>query len=477
MNTNSNISSRKILVGVEALHLDEFGYGPLGKHTRREWRKECQDNFQAGEAIFTIWQKKWIESIDHDLVLNSGFGCKLTYSNNEIEYYTNAGSHAELKPYTIDFSGCIFGTLFMGFDMRFLETAIFSGSIFNNGIMLLGARFEKSVNFSKSAFNGVAVFGNCTFEKITNFRNLVCNSTTGFSYSTFNQYVSFSESTFKGEVDFESVTFNSKADFIKVIFESSSRFHNRFDKIKKIWKKETSFADSVDFENAVFKNVGHFERVSFYKNIPSFLGVDTAATRLEFSDDQHFPKLDFSERAIKRLGHLKRLSDEHGQTDQALMFNALELRAKANHLESGIVLKIITGLYEILSNYGRSFIRPIIFYIILICLSFMYSYTYTPSASGGIMISNNEFCKPSEKEPQLLNLSRQQAAFEYAMFRAGGVMDFTDAGKQNNAVNCRLFEEPFEPPLMRAWGVFKGIASIALLFLAALGLRNKYRIK
>jgi hypothetical protein len=56
-------------------------------------------------------------------------------------------------------------------------------------------------------------------------------------------------------------------------------------------------------------------------------------------------------------------------------------------------------------------------------------------------------------------------------------MDFTDTGKQNNVVNCRLFEEPIEPPLMRAWGIFKGIASIALLFLAALGLRNKYRIK
>ena len=56
-------------------------------------------------------------------------------------------------------------------------------------------------------------------------------------------------------------------------------------------------------------------------------------------------------------------------------------------------------------------------------------------------------------------------------------MDFTDTGKQNNAVNCRLFEEPIEPPLMRVWGIFKGIASIALLFLAALGLRNKYRIK
>jgi hypothetical protein len=86
-------------------------------------------------------------------------------------------------------------------------------------------------------------------------------------------------------------------------------------------------------------------------------------------------------------------------------------------------------------------------------------------------------CKPIEDQPPPLKLPYGRAVAEYAMFRAGGLMDFTDTGKQNNAVNCRLFEEPIEPPLMRAWGIFKGIASIALLFLAALGLRNKYRIK
>ena len=82
-----------------------------------------------------------------------------------------------------------------------------------------------------------------------------------------------------------------------------------------------------------------------------------------------------------------------------------------------------------------------------------------------------------EGQPPPLKLSYERAVFEYAMFRAGGVMDFTDTGKQNNAVNCRLFDEPIEPVFMRGWGMLKGIASIALLFLAALGLRNKYRIK
>jgi hypothetical protein len=94
-------------------------------------------------------------------------------------------------------------------------------------------------------------------------------------------------------------------------------------------------------------------------------------------------------------------------------------------------------------------------------------------------IANRAASQPKDKEEaaKQLQLPYGRAAFEYAMFRAGGVMDFTDTGKQNNAVNCKLFGIPIEPDGMRFWGIVKSSASLALLFLAALGLRNKYRIK
>jgi uncharacterized protein involved in copper resistance len=61
--------------------------------------------------------------------------------------------------------------------------------------------------------------------------------------------------------------------------------------------------------------------------------------------------------------------------------------------------------------------------------------------------------------------------------RAAGILDFSDNGKGTEAVANRLFGQPIEPWWMRIWGVLKAVASTALLFLAALGLRNKYRIK
>ena len=210
----------------------------------------------------------------------------------------------------------------------------------------------------------------------------------------------------------------------------------------------------------------------------------------KFSDKDQFPPFESGAEAIKNISFLKRLSDEQGQIDQALMFNAFELNAKraqarSNTQNFNFKQKLLdtdfwfakaTTLYERFSDYGRSFTKPIFWYGILICFSALFAMIYS-TYSNSPVAEQQVLCKQMDGQPPPLKLPYARAVAEYAMFRAGGLMDFTDTGKQNNAVNCRLFEEPIEPPFMRAWGIFKGIASIALLFLAALGLRNKYRIK
>ena len=72
---------------------------------------------------------------------------------------------------------------------------------------------------------------------------------------------------------------------------------------------------------------------------------------------------------------------------------------------------------------------------------------------------------------------RDGVGVAHTLYRAAGVLDFTDNDKQTEAINRRLFAAPIEPWWMRAYGVLKAIASTALLFLAALGLRNRYRLK
>ena len=388
----------------------------------------------------------------------------------------------------VDLGRCTFiGTAYF-YGTTFSMLASFFNSVFHDLVVFTNALFLNHAYLDRVKFSYGATFHNANFADRSSFMYLEASDSINFSSAKFKEasfhfaqfkLCSFDDATFENDANFTSAKFVDHASFVKAIFNSRCIFNNFLDDETKIWNDETIFGNGVDFENAIFKNVGHFERVRFLKYVPSFLGVDNASTRLEFSGDKYFFITDNSEQAVKQLGQLKRLSEEHGQTDQALNFNAMELRAKRLQTEPKAAdwsFKAITWLYEKLSDYGRSFTKPMLWYGVLICLSALFAMIYS-TYSDSPAEEQQVLCKPIKDQPPPLKLTYGRAVVEYAMFRAGGLMDFTDTGKQNNAVNCRLFKEPIEPPLMRAWGIFKGIASIALLFLAALGLRNKYRIK
>jgi uncharacterized protein YjbI with pentapeptide repeats len=434
MDTNSNIPAEKKVLSVEILHLDELGYGPQGKYTRREWRAECLKNLLAGKEQFESWQISLLNG-----QITTGV---VSYGLNVDDLEVRNGINQLLAPITLDYSGHLFQNFVNAKSLHFKFPVNFTYATFIKLGWFEHAVFEKHVYFSGASFNADAWFEKATFCTQALFENI-----------TFNSYTMFKGANFRGYAWFRGASFKGYNEFNLAIFESES-----------------------NFENAKFENVGHFELVQFKTATPKFRGCIIGETRLEFDGDSYFPQDEKSFEAIKNISFLKRLADEHGQTDQALNFNAMELRAKSKQSTSGLTFKVVSNLYEVVSDYGRSFAKPLFWYVALICLSVLFAMIYS-TYSESPPEDQQVLCKPIKDQPPPLKLSYGRAVAEYAMFRAGGLMDFTDTGKQNNAVNCRLFEEPIEPPLMRAWGIFKGIASIALLFLAALGLRNKYRIK
>ncbi len=181
-----------------------------------------------------------------------------------------------------------------------------------------------------------------------------------------------------------------------------------------------------------------------------------------------------------------------GQTEQALNFNAMELRAKAASDDSSLNFKIITWFYKNLSDFGRSFLRPLTVYAIILFITFLIALehsafnaprNYTQSGCEKyvwwierVTWIGDKNCQRSDNEKNH-KLTGIRAAGEYTLYRAVGVLDFADSDKQTIEVANRLFGQDYEPWWMRIYGIFKAIASTALLFLAALGLRNKYRIK
>ena len=460
MDTNSNISLRKTVVSVEILHLDEMGYGPGGGMTRRDWRALCLKQLLAGSKIFKDWQASWLHT---------------EQSEDKVKFHYKVSNDDEsaVTAFSLLMHRCSYDFIGIQFDK----------TLYVNGYLFL-----KTADFSYSSF-GVAFFKNTSFAQVS-FEYSIFKGHTNFGMSHFRGKTTFRRAVFMGDVHFEGVLFKGNAYFIQTEFQKHCQFCNQYDSEKKIWGQETRFSQEVDFENAIFKSVCHFERVHFLGKTPSFLGVDNASTRIEFSGDEYFNKNDISEDAIKRLGQLKRLADEQGQTDQALSFNALELHAKASMPNAHWFFKFFTYLYDVVSDYGRSFMQPLGIYASILMLTFLVALEH--SAYNAPRNYTQQGCekyiwwvervswiedKNCVDKTNLLQLTGLRAASEYTLYRAAGVLDFSDNGKATDAVANRLFGQSIEPWWMRIWGVFKAIASTALLFLAALGLRNKYRIK
>ncbi len=520
MDTNLNISAQKQITSIEILHLDEKSYGPKGTHTRREWRKECLDNLIAGKAIFESWQASWKDEIDEALNARVSFRATIRYNDGTV---SDALPHfvADCSPYAFDFVGCNFPTMLLANSINFLHDVYFSSTWFN-GVNFSDATFNKRVFFNNATFFDLTSYKSATFLNFAIFDKSIFKNFVEFSETKFND-VYFRDSIFYGDAYFCGANFNKFSDFSKSIFDICADFSNT--KFK--WEarfKNTLFSDSAkfsnaefcksvvmnhatftkdisfnsskflehsSFENAVFKSVGHFEKAWFLRWTPSFIGCQIDSTTLEFSGDNYFPQNENSEESIKNISFLKRLSDEHGQTDQALNFNAMELRAKRLHAGASKTFKTVTWLYEYVSDYGRSYARPLVWYLGLLACTFslavIHAWANSPKDCIGKewrffsdLHRKEVTCPVVTLAPDTggkLQLSGYRAAFEYTLYRAAGVLDFSDNDKSTDAVARRLFGQSIEPWWMRFFGIFKAIASTALLFLAALGLRNKYRIK
>ena len=517
-------TTESLTPGVEILHLDEMGYGPNGSMTRRAWRKACLMNLLADKEPFEVWQKQILA--EHKGAEHVSFGLDVDDVERQNESWDTRDTC------TLDFAGHEFSEHFDVDKFKFLlpsnfkyatfsgeawfESANFSGEAwFDNATFSGSAWFESAtfsgyVGFESATFSEYVWFKNAALTSGAAFRSAIFSGDAWFGSAAFGSYAGFESVIFSGHVGFESVTFSGNIGFPNATFCSGTLFESATFS-ENAWFQSATFSGDVvfgkakfvgdslfqsarfekesDFENTVFEKVGHFEEARFKTEPPSFRGVDIATTRLEFSKTM-FPVNSNTQQAVDDLSFLKRLSDEHGQADQALNFNAMELRAKRLLPDAAWSFKAVTWLYEVLSDFGRSFLKPLTAYFCLLTVTYAL-------ASGNAAFHSPKDCKGGswrlltdlgrEEKPcndvetkaleGKLQLTGYRAAAEYTLFRAAGVLDFSDTGKQTDAVSRRLFGQAIEPDGMRAWGVFKAIASTALLFLAALGLRNKYRIK
>jgi hypothetical protein len=474
----------KKVVNVEILHLDELGYGPEGKHTRREWRAECLENLLAGKDQFLAWQNSWFTHYK-DTSQTNRYRYILHYEDGNKKVVNMNGLRGSL-----DFIGQEIGSCTSS-DYMFLVNTYFDFSTFKSDAFFMHTIFKGKAHFPSVIFKYTARFNGITFEDSAYFTRSKFENE-GIATSWF-QGAQFSGTIFKNDAWFDSVVFEagtfSGASFQDLVYFDGAIFKHdiKFDGAK--------FFGPTSFQGVIFNNLAHFERTKFLRYYPTFRGCIIDSTRLEFSDESYFPLDNFFEEAIKNISFLKRLSDEHGQVDQALNFNAMELRAKRLNLLNTVLLyeapdrrlflskwweTCFTLGYEKISDFGRSFTKPLFWLLVVLVISFIFgistAYFHPPLVNQNTLHSANSSSPCEAGCEKYIGLSAYRAATEYSLYRSGNFLDFTDSDKNTASINMRLFGSEIEPWWARVFGFVKGIFTAILLFLIALGLRNKYRV-
>ena len=123
MDTKSNIPHKKTVVKVEWPASEDAGFGPQGKHTRKQWRDECLENLEKGSAQFDLWQKGW-ESQIKKFLPGVSFSTTVYYDDDSKVELFNI-HRREFLPYSFDFIGQNLTKFVALSGVNVLQTALF----------------------------------------------------------------------------------------------------------------------------------------------------------------------------------------------------------------------------------------------------------------------------------------------------------------------------------------------------------------
>jgi Pentapeptide repeats (9 copies) len=195
-------------------------------------------------------------------------------------------------------------------------------------------------------FHGAVSFSQAIFRGVSDFRNVDFARAADFSDTVFEECL-FSGAKFRDIVDFENAVFHKGAAFDDTLFGSKAIF------------KRTSFCSLISFVNATMSNVASFESANFQMELPAFAGAKLhegtvwrgAKWPIPVNSARAGLFVDSYERLKLEMDRLRKHEDE-------LNFFALEISSR--RVLAGPFLGVPIVIYRILSNYERSYVRPIV---------------------------------------------------------------------------------------------------------------------
>ena len=201
--------------------------------------------------------------------------------------------------------------------------------------------------------------------------------------------------SFGSHAIFEGATFSAA-----ITTFSNTNFHNAF-------FEQTVFTRPCLFEKTTFNGICNFENAEFQQTVSFANSTFVQAPEFNFGSFKQPPDLYQmsipwidknikSEPNAQRYRKLKLLAKEAGDHEQELKFFAYEMRSKLAMSETPTHLKAGISLYHLISDFGRSLLRPLVLLAVFFCLSsglqlvFMAERTSYPDIDAGWSIACSE---------------------------------------------------------------------------------------
>jgi hypothetical protein len=348
--------------------------------------------------------------------------------------------------------------------------------------------------FIGAVFGKVARFDDAIFGDCANFDRATFNDEASFEGAAFGWWASFSRSIFKGDAEFT-------GKLKQQLFGQQQREdlwredHGRPDHFLTISFAHTLFYGEAVFFRRSFEVDADFTNTRFY--YPPDFDAAINATRVDFSGAH----IDFlppgklfhwttSTQIPVRLRALRKIAEEtknhdlerdlyieerKGERGVYLLQRWEDLKKEgwknwprnAVRLCSHILWIGIMALYWALADYGRSFARPIVWWLVLSLIIFPWWY--------------GEILAPLKEHAGRNNASNYEEAIQ--LVARGNAVPFVGPLTIDPEIKKFLFCPGFGnclpiPPKSYQWlVVFQNVVSIILVFFIGLALRNYFKIK
>lgn len=446
---------------------------------------------------------------------------------NEAVRVTFAGVNFSEAPCDkISFEGFEFGEEadFSGCQWRGIEvTEMRSQLAFQPGrAFFCDTVFGFRANFSGASFGGWANFRSAIFGQQACFTNKVTfGEYADFTLATFGHLPDFTSVTFEGAADFTGASFGIYAKFSGAHFTREALFkgvseeksppasgdirqrHEAFwktyglrpDRFKTISFANAHFDGEANFSGRLFQDNANFTDAEFFyppnfDNVTGASRIDLTGTHVGFKSQGKFRHWTEDSLIPVRLRALRKFAEETKNHDFERDLYIEERKAERGiylrqrweglkkdgwkawprngaRLITHILWIIIMGIYWLLADYGRSFLRPFVW---LIATGFFFYWSYLAVLA------------PIMRNGRLIDIDKYEQAVR--MLALGNAVPFVGPLTIDSEIKrflfcpgCDVHFASIPPESYQLLALGQNLFSTILIFLMGLALRNYFKIK